>query len=157
MRPIAHVSQPGNIRSMRMIQGIAAAFALTALPLQSAHGMQGPQNHAPSGEPKLSANYERCMDKSEGVTVEMHDCISAEYDRQDARLNTAYKVALARMTPTQQTRLRELERGWLKATKTSCDHAGDENAGGTGQAIQISDCYLSETAKRADVLARYKP
>lgn len=29
------------------------------------------------------------MDKSEGVTVEMHDCISAEYERQDPRLGVA--------------------------------------------------------------------
>ncbi len=97
------------------------------------------------------------MEKSEGVTVEMHDCISGEDERQDARLNATYKVVLARLSPNQQTKLRKTERVWLKTIKANCDHAGDENEGGTAQEIEIAGCYMEETARRADALARYKP
>lgn len=36
------------------------------------------------------------MDKSERVKVEMHDCISAEYERQAARLGVAAAELAAR-------------------------------------------------------------
>jgi uncharacterized protein YecT (DUF1311 family) len=107
--------------------------------------------------PKLSATYDKCMDRSKGVTVEMHDCIDAEYERQDARLNDVYKSAMARLSPAEQTKLRNTERAWLKTIKTHCDHAGDDNQGGTLQVIEIADCYLKETAKRADVLTSFRP
>ena len=108
-------------------------------------------------KPKLSNTFDRCMNASQGVTVEMHDCISAEQERQDARLNRTYQALLARLSNDQKLRLRQVERRWLKTTKEHCDHAGDDNEGGTLQTIEIADCYMTETAKRADVLAQYKP
>jgi uncharacterized protein YecT (DUF1311 family) len=112
---------------------------------------------ADPAEPKLSPAFEACMKAAAGVTVEMHDCIGAEYERQDVRLNQTYKTVLARLSDTQKMSLRERERAWLKHTKALCDHAGDDNEGGTLQAIEIADCTLTETAKRADALARYRP
>jgi uncharacterized protein YecT (DUF1311 family) len=87
----------------------------------------------------------------------MHDCINAEHERQDARLHQTYKAVLVGLSNDQKVRLREIERQWLKTTKTHCDHAGDDNEGGTLQTIEIVDCYLTETAKQADVLAQYRP
>jgi uncharacterized protein YecT (DUF1311 family) len=107
--------------------------------------------------PRLSPTYETCMKAAAGVTVEMHDCIDAEYARQDARLNQTYQAVLARLSDDQTASLREGERAWLRKTRRLCDHAGDDNAGGTLQAIEIADCQLTETAKRADALARYRP
>jgi uncharacterized protein YecT (DUF1311 family) len=108
-------------------------------------------------EPKLSMTYDRCMSASGGVDPEMRDCISAEYGRQDARLNQTYKTIMDRLSVAQKLTLRETERTWLRTTKNRCDHAGDDNEGGTLQLIEIADCYLSETAKRADALAHYEP
>jgi uncharacterized protein YecT (DUF1311 family) len=64
---------------------------------------------------------------------------------------------MARLTPPQKAALRTSERAWLKVTKATCDHAGDDNEGGTLQAIEIDDCYVSQTAKWTDFLVRYKP
>ena len=43
------------------------------------------------GEERTSSDYAACMDKSGGVTSAMEDCNSEELDRQDLRLNGAYK------------------------------------------------------------------
>lgn len=48
-----------------------------------------------AGDNDLSRQYSNCMDRSDGVTVNMLDCIAAETDRQDTRLNNAYKQTMA--------------------------------------------------------------
>lgn len=40
----------------------------------------------------LSKTYSQCMEQSGGVTAAMVECITAEYKRQDTRLNQAYKA-----------------------------------------------------------------
>jgi len=97
------------------------------------------------------------MNSSGGVTVEIHDCISAEYDRQDTRLNETYKAIMAKLPAAEKIKLRETDRTWLKAVKNRCASAGDDNEGGTLQTLEIADCFLTETAKRADALAKYEP
>jgi uncharacterized protein YecT (DUF1311 family) len=106
-------------------------------------------------EPKFSETYNRCMGAAGGSDPGMTDCTDAELARQDARLNRTYKVVMTELSPDRQMKLRLEERAWLKATKSRCEHAGDENEGGTAQPLQILDCYLSETIKRANVLASY--
>lgn len=135
-----------------------AWFLILALLAGAAPAAPAGQTPGPArAQPKFSATFDKCMDAAAGVTLDMHNCISAELDRQDARLNQTYKAALARLNTSQQTRLRETERRWLRETKARCDHAGDENEGGTAQALQVADCYLTETTGRADFLARYRP
>ena len=45
-------------------------------------------------EKRYTRDYFDCMDKSGGVTVEMLNCIAAEIDVQDARLNQAYVMVM---------------------------------------------------------------
>ena len=42
-------------------------------------------------EERTSSDYAACLDKSGGVTLAMKDCIREELERQDLRLNGAYK------------------------------------------------------------------
>lgn len=102
----------------------------------------------------LTKEFNRCMDKSGGVTIEMHDCLDAEHGRQDRRLNMDYQALMAGMAPPEKIRLRQSERQWLTHRKSKCAHAGDAHAGGTLQGIEIHSCFVNETADRADVLER---
>ena len=43
----------------------------------------------------LSEAFSSCMDKSNGVTTTMLECIGSETKAQDARFNTAYKAVMA--------------------------------------------------------------
>jgi uncharacterized protein YecT (DUF1311 family) len=45
------------------------------------------------------------MDRSNGVTSEMLDCTSAEFTRQDARLNENYKTLMAKGATRSAARL----------------------------------------------------
>lgn len=97
----------------------------------------------------ISPAYESCMDKSGGVTVEMHDCMNAEHALQDKRLNAAYKAAL-KVAEERAGALKEAQRAWLKFRDLNCGFFG----GGEGTIAGIigSSCVLNMTAERADEL-----
>ena len=130
---------------MRHSLGIGAAIAV-------ALGAVG--GHAEDKGPKLSAAFGACMDRAAGVDPAMWSCQTAEHDRQDARLNADYKALMARLSPGQQSDLRTRERAWIKRAKAKCDHAGDAEAGGTLQSTEVAQCYIDETAHRANALER---
>ena len=46
-----------------------------------------------STDDEYSARYNKCMDASGGITVNMLNCIADEIAAQDTRLNTAYSDA----------------------------------------------------------------
>ena len=105
-----------------------------------------------AAEPRYSRTFDRCMDAAAGVTFEMHDCLTAEIGRWDASLNATYRQRMASLSPSAQVQLREDERAWIKRRDAKCDRAGDDNAGGSLQVIEINDCYLAETYKRVTYL-----
>ena len=54
------------------------------------------------------------MDKSNGNTAEMTDCISAETARQDARLNENYKRLMSKLSAKRKNTLQAAQRAWVK-------------------------------------------
>lgn len=98
--------------------------------------------------------FTRCMDRAGGVTTLMRNCMAAEHTRWDARLNGSYQKLMATSAPAAREALRQEERTWIVDRKTRCDHAGDAEAGGTMQALEIDGCYLEQTQKRAAKLER---
>jgi uncharacterized protein YecT (DUF1311 family) len=99
-------------------------------------------------DPYYSKTYDACMDAAGGSTMPTRDCIGAEHDSWDASLNKVYQSLMASRAPPQKVELRDDERAWLKRTKTKCDHAGDDEAGGSLQNVEIDQCYLDETIRR---------
>src|SRR5262249_1275275 len=71
----------------------------------------------------------------------------AEHDAWDRQLNEAYRTLMASRPAPAKTQLRDGERAWLQRTQHKCDHAGDDEAGGTLQGVQIDQCYLDETIR----------
>src|SRR4051812_32589447 len=99
-----------------------------------------------TGAQAESKAYTACMSKAGGVTVEMLDCISAEYSRQDIRLNQAYGRAMHALSPEKQQQLRVAQRAWL-VTRDACNRIS--NTGGSLDSLVASSCTLEQTIKRA--------
>lgn len=99
-------------------------------------------------EARLSSAFSSCMDKSDGVTAGMIDCIGAEHKRQDARLNKAYKALVAEQTPARKKELQDVQRLWLKYRDANCAFYYDPD-GGSMARINANSCMLDMTADRA--------
>jgi len=94
-----------------------------------------------------SAAYNACL-KGAMSTLQMKGCIADAYETWDKQLNQTYQALIARRAAPDQAKLRDDERGWLKRTKHKCDHAGDDEEGGTLQGVEIDQCNLDETILR---------
>ena len=95
-----------------------------------------------------SKTYTDCMAQAGGSTMPTRDCQNAETDSWDKQLNGVYQQLLAKADAAGKLKLRDEERAWLKRTTRKCDHAGDDEAGGSLQPIEIADCYLAEKILR---------
>lgn len=94
----------------------------------------------------LRPGYDRCLEKTRGVTVEMNSCIGIEFDFQDQRLNAAYKALRQSLSEAERIKLRDEEREWIKEKNTSCAPPAD---GGTADMLGANECRLTRTAVRA--------
>ena len=99
----------------------------------------------------LTKQFKLCMDKSDGVTQSMVECIDAEVRRQDARLNTAYKRLMADLAAARKKQLQEAQRAWLKFRDSNCDFYYDPE-GGTIARVNAVTCMMNSTASRAKEL-----
>jgi uncharacterized protein YecT (DUF1311 family) len=110
-------------------------------------------------KPGLSAEFSRCIDRSEGATFAVMDCQSAEFARQDKRLNVAYQRLLATLSPAKAEELRKVQRAWLAYAEPKCSFLHDnENFNGQMNRMMASRCAVVERARRAEeleLLARY--
>ena len=130
---------------MKLLRCLSAALAIAAAPLAaSAH------------ETGLSKPYAACMDKSGGVTMDMIGCITAEHQRQDARLNNAYKAVMAELAPPRKKQLQNAQRAWLNYRDANCTFYDDPD-GGTLARVNANVCMMTATAERARELESFKP
>ena len=102
----------------------------------------------PSVDRYYSKTYNDCMNDAGGSTLPMRDCIGAEHDAWDKSLNQVYQALMASRSAADKTQLRDDERAWLKRTKQQCDHAGDDESGGSLQYVEIDQCNLEQTILR---------
>ena len=125
-----------------------------------------PISHAAFGQSdaRIEAQYSRyyndCInsgDAAQGITVGILDCNGAEIDRQDARLNQAYKMVMMRLNVAQKAKLRISERTWIGKRDARCRAISASEESGTFGAILYSNCILSETTARRMWLESYKP
>lgn len=126
-----------------------AAFLVSTVFMVVA-GTDARANDCAEGNLKFSKEYESCMDKANGVTVDMRACIHNELERQDARLNFVYQKYSASVAPNVLKRLREAQRAWIQYRNKDCAWAGapDENA--TLGPLIIDGCHLDMTVRRAN-------
>ena len=75
---------------------------------------------AKAEEPQTSKAYAACLDKSGGVTSAMQACIADERERQDKRLNAAYKALIGAVSEERKTELRSVQRKWIAFRDANC-------------------------------------
>jgi len=100
---------------------------------------------------EMTQEYLTCMDKSNGNTAGMTDCISAETARQDARLNENYKRLMSKLSAKRKNTLQTAQRAWVKFRDANCSFYFDPE-GGTAALLDGRDCFLQATANRAKEL-----
>nr|WP_181375948.1 lysozyme inhibitor LprI family protein [Polaromonas sp. H8N]AWD72302.1 hypothetical protein pH8NP2_p028 [Polaromonas sp. H8N] len=130
---------------MNILKRLSAALAIAA----ASHA-------AGAHETGLSKQHAACMDKSGGTTMGMIECITAETQRQDARLNKAYKAVMAELSPERKKQLLEAQRAWIKFRDANCAFYDDPD-GGTLARVNANACMMTATAERSRELEGFKP
>ncbi|MFS2158203.1 lysozyme inhibitor LprI family protein [Pseudomonas sp. Pseusp122] len=101
-------------------------------------------------ETKSSPEYDACIDKAMGDAA-MSECTRAETRKQDARLNKAYKAAMAVLPEEKKKQLKEAQMLWVKFRDADCGMQYSFT-GGTMDMLNGSSCELNMTQERADTL-----
>jgi uncharacterized protein YecT (DUF1311 family) len=81
----------------------------------------------------------------------MLDCMGAEAERHDKRLNDAYKKLMNELKPDRRKELQEAQRLWIKYTEANCNFYLDPE-GGTAAKLAASECQVRAKAARAKEL-----
>ena len=110
---------------------------------------------ASADDAELSKEFSDCMAKSGGITMDMLDCIGAETELQDIRLNKAYQEVMAQLSALRKKQLQDAQRAWIKYRDANCNFYDDPD-GGTMASLISSDCFMSATASRAKELEGFK-
>lgn len=112
---------------------VAAALVLGAAPAADAQARRS-----------ILDEVDHCPGES---NMELLQCAAGIGDREDARLNRAYKAALARLTPPRQQALRVTQRRWIKDRDAQCQAEFD--GGGAQAGIYGTACVARVTHDRA--------
>jgi len=113
------------------------------------------QVYAKAEEQQTSKAYAACLDKSGGVTFAMQACIADEFERQDKRLNAAYKALIGAVSEKRKTELRDVQRKWIAFLDANCSFY-DDPEGGTADRLAANECRVTHTALRATELQNLK-
>jgi uncharacterized protein YecT (DUF1311 family) len=103
----------------------------------------------------MSASFSRCIDRSNGVTVEMRNCAADELDRLDRILNDAYRQRMSKLSPPRRVALQFAERTWVKRRRAYCESFVTPN-GGTAQLLDMDNCFLNTTVHRTLFIRRFR-
>ena len=104
-----------------------------------------------AAERQMTLEYSTCLKKTNGVTVEVLDCISAELKRQDVRLNENYNKLMSKLSGVRKKALVEAQRAWIKFRDADCGFYYDPE-GGSSAHMASNECVLNATADRANEL-----
>ena len=100
---------------------------------------------------EMTQEYSTCLEKSNGVTIEMINCILAETIRQDARLNENYKRLISTLAIERKNALVEAQRAWIRFRDANCGFYADPE-GGSAARVTAHECLLNATVDRAKEL-----
>jgi uncharacterized protein YecT (DUF1311 family) len=113
--------------------------------------------------PEVQARYTKAFktctttgDAARGIQPAMTGCAGLEAERQDKILNTTYGRVMSKRTKPAQSKLRLLQRNWIKQRDAICQEAQAEYEGGTMAPQVFYTCLANESIKRTIWLERYK-
>jgi uncharacterized protein YecT (DUF1311 family) len=103
----------------------------------------------------LTREYHRCI-KDDPSNAGWGQCLEREDDRQEGRLNQAYRMVMSRLPASRKTALLTSERTWVKTRKRECDRVYREMEGGTGDGPALLLCLSVRAAERTAWLERFR-
>lgn len=126
-----------------------------------------PQALAAKTVKKMTAtDLELCLEKNQS-NMGMVDCANKEYLAQDKILNDTYAQLLKDLKTDNSEDSQEIlirivkaERAWINFRDASCDVAGLEMLGGSGEGLVVLSCLAQMTTERVKAvkdMGRYAP
>lgn len=100
---------------------------------------------------EYSPAYSTCTSNAGGNTSNLSDCAGIELSKQNARLEKAYKTAMAVLPAEKNINLQEAQALWVKFRDADCG-IYYSLTGGTMDLLEGAGCELSMTRERADSL-----
>jgi uncharacterized protein YecT (DUF1311 family) len=100
-----------------------------------------------------SKHYQECLNQpapAEGEEAE--DCRSGEVPVQEARLDEAFAMVMARLDAAQQAKLLAAERQWNNQQGTECEREANQAGNGSVYTILFQECSLGQYLKRRQFL-----
>ncbi|MDY1547447.1 lysozyme inhibitor LprI family protein [Luteibacter sahnii] len=131
---------------------IAAALVLHATGAMAAASTSDViKRQAPRG---ITPTFYACVDKARGTT-DQGACLDAEKKAQDARLNTAYKALMGKLSDKEKESLKSAENAWLdyrtKSGNLESAVYGDEPVAD----LTVTQNDIFRLCDRANVLEKY--
>jgi uncharacterized protein YecT (DUF1311 family) len=125
------------VRTTAVIILVAGAVALSTGLAHAAAGSTDIQS-------RYTNAYRQCPGFKTAVVPEMLDCISAEFEIQDKRLNAAYAKAMAGLNAPRKASLRSAQRAWIAYRDAWCSVTYDADSG-QQEHVDSNQCMLDET------------
>jgi uncharacterized protein YecT (DUF1311 family) len=113
----------------------------------------------PDVERRVSPAFSECQssgDAARGITSAMMSCLGDENERQDSRLNQAYRLAMHRLSTRGKMKLRQSQRAWISRRDAAAKAAGHRAGGGSAAGLEYASQFLHETIKRVIWLEKYR-
>lgn len=101
----------------------------------------------PTIERRYTPDWASCQKRAQRE-AENTACFEAEFIRQDAALNRAWKAALRSVPPSEHAALREAQRKWIREREPFCRKVSDSFAGGSIVPVVYADCRVEQTIRR---------
>ena len=103
--------------------------------------------------------FDKAMEKTEGVTVNIRNVQGEAYSRWDKELNRVYNELMDRLNDNDKNRLREAQRAWVKFRDTEFELLWADglygHIGGTLAPIVVSDVGRGIVRARVCTLMKY--
>ncbi|GAB2713963.1 lysozyme inhibitor LprI family protein [Halomonas garicola] len=112
-----------------------------------------------SGHPHpIDVQFERDMDASGGVTLEMRNAQGRAYKGWDTELNMVYQELMESLASDEQAALKKAQRAWLTFREAETEFWWTESlsGGGTLQPVIVADQSISLLKARVCQLKQYK-
>lgn len=145
----------GNWNQSRIISFIAAPLVVLSIAgcgeseAEASPSTQSPVEEAAPSSNSLSAQYEQCTGAVD--RIDSSECIFEEHERQDQRLNAAYKALQGKQLATE---VRDMQRGWIAWVGAYCELYAAST--GTSIAITEFECLALKTKEQADFLEQLR-
>lgn len=101
----------------------------------------------PIVEARYTSAFAACQKKAQ-FTTDSADCFVAEFARQDAALNRAWRAVFPRIASARQSMLRAAQRRWIAARDPFCRKQSDGFSGGTIAPVIYVSCRVEQTIRR---------